>query len=299
MDDTGVDVQILNPTQGGQLLGREFKDPGLLVALCRAYNDWSAEYCSASPERLRWIAMIPLQDIEAAIEETRRAARLGAVGFYARPNPLGGRQIFSRDYFPLWAAMEAEGRPLSVHDTGSPQLESYGDRMQTHTTGHILAHPLETMVSMMALIWYGIPEHFPAFHIVHVEGDSGWLPYLMQRMEQHYDFAGNSEHPDLTMRPTEYFERNVFVAARGDERTLPATVELVGDRNLMLNTDYPHADGHWPASLDAFDKQPLSEESQTRILGTNAVRAFGLEDEFKNHPGYRAEKKKGLFSFLR
>ena len=43
MDETGVDVQILYPTVGGQLLGRPFRDPELLLACCRAYNDWSRE----------------------------------------------------------------------------------------------------------------------------------------------------------------------------------------------------------------------------------------------------------------
>ena len=56
MNREGVDVQVLYPTVGGQLLGREFKDPALLAACCRAYNDWSAEYSATAPERLRWAA---------------------------------------------------------------------------------------------------------------------------------------------------------------------------------------------------------------------------------------------------
>ena len=39
MDEHGVDVQVLYPTVGGQLLGREFHDAELLAACCRAYND--------------------------------------------------------------------------------------------------------------------------------------------------------------------------------------------------------------------------------------------------------------------
>jgi predicted TIM-barrel fold metal-dependent hydrolase len=71
MDAEGVDVQIIYPTVGGQLLGREFKDPELLAACCRAYNDWSAAYCDAAPARLRWAAMLPLQAPALAIAEAR------------------------------------------------------------------------------------------------------------------------------------------------------------------------------------------------------------------------------------
>src|SRR6202011_6410208 len=53
MDEQGVDVQIVYPTAAGQMLGREFRDPKLLAACCRAYNDWSADYCSKDPKRLR------------------------------------------------------------------------------------------------------------------------------------------------------------------------------------------------------------------------------------------------------
>jgi len=277
MDDQGVDVHILYPTVGGQLLGREFRDPELLAACCRAYNDWSAEYCRAAPQRLRWAAMLPLQDVQLAIAEARRAAANGAAAFYVRPNPIQGRNLYHRDHFPLWAAIEALDRPISIHDSGSPHLPSYGERMDTHTTGHILAHPFEAMCAMMSLIWYGVFEHFPRLTVVHVEADAGWLPYLLQRMEQHWEFSGNAEHPDLTMRPTEYFRRNVFVACRGDEMTLPAAVQLAGDDNIVFNTDYPHPDGTWPWGMERLDAQPIGAASKRKILWENGARAFRVE----------------------
>jgi predicted TIM-barrel fold metal-dependent hydrolase len=276
MTDEGVDVQVLYPTIGGQLLGREFRDTQLLAACCRAYNDWSAEYCRADAQRLRWAAMLPLQAVDLAIAEAQRAAAAGAVSFYIRPNPINGRNLCHRDYFPLWAVVERLDKPLCIHDSGSPHLPSYGDRMDTHTSGHIIAHPFEAMVAMMSLIWYGVFEHFPRLTVVHVEADAGWLPYWLQRMEQHYDFSGNAEHPDLKMRPTEYFRRNVFVACRGDEMTLRSVVELVGDDNLVFNTDYPHPDGTWPWGMERLHEQPISEASKRKILWENAARAFRL-----------------------
>ena len=276
MDDEGVDVQILYPTVGGQLLGREYRDTQLLAACCRAYNDWSAAYCAADRQRLRWAAMLPLQDVALAIAEAQRAAANGAVSFYIRPNPIAGRNLSHRDYFPLWAEIERLNTPISIHDSGSPHLPSYGDRMDTHTSGHIIAHPFEAMVAMMTLIWYGVFEHFPRLTVVHVEADAGWVPYWLQRMEQHYEFSGNAEHPDLKMRPTEYFKRNVFVACRGDEMTLRSVVELVGDDNLVFNTDYPHPDGTWPWGMQRLHEQPIPDDSKRKILWDNAARAFRL-----------------------
>ncbi len=276
MDEQGVDVQILYPTVGGQLLGRPFRDPELLAACCRAYNDWSAEYCAASPDRLRWAAMLPLQAPDLAIEEARRSAERGCVSYYVRPNPIEERNLYHQDHERLWSAIEELGRPICLHDSGSPHLPSYGDRMDTHVTGHMIAHPFEAMVAMMSLIWYGVLERHPGLTVVHVEADAGWLPYWLQRMEQHWDFSGNAEHSELQLRPTEYFLRQVYVAARGDEMTLPSVIDLVGDENVLFNTDYPHPDRTFPFGFALLEEQPISDESKRRILWDSPARAFGL-----------------------
>jgi hypothetical protein len=86
-----------------------------------------------------------------------------------------------------------------------------------------------------------------------------------------YSGPGNAEHRELKLPPTEYFKRNFFVAARGDEPTLPSVVDLVGDENVVFNTDYPHPDGTWPWGMESLGRQPISEESKRKILWDNAL----------------------------
>ena len=276
MDEQGVDVQVCYPTAAGQMLGREFRDTKLLAACCRAYNDWSLDYCSKDPSRLRASAILPMQDVEEAVKEANRAAKQGAVSFYIRPNPVAGRTLFSEAYLPLFAEIEKLGKPISTHESASASVPSFGDRMDTHVSGHILSHPFEAMAAMAGLIWYGIFEKFPKLRVVHVEADGGWVPYWLQRMEQHWNFSGNSEHEYLTRRPTEYFKSNIFVAFRGDEPTMKAAVELVGDNNFLWDTDYPHPDGTFPWGIESMLKQPIAADSKRKILWDNAVRAFNL-----------------------
>jgi len=276
MEEQGVDAQVLYPTVGGQLLGKPFNDVDLLAACCRAYNDWSLEYCSASPNQLLMSAMLPVQSPSHAIAEANRMSAAGAACFYMRPNPVEARNFYHEDLEPLWATLEEIGKPVCIHDSGSPYLPSFGDRMHTHTSGHIVAHPFEAMVAMMSLIWFGVIENHPKLKILHVEADAGWLPYWLQRMEQHCDFSGNAEHPLLKKRPTEYFKSNFLVACRGDEMTLPAAIDLVGDDYITFNTDYPHPDGTWPAGFTALENQPIGEESIRKIYWDNAARYFSL-----------------------
>ncbi len=276
MDEQGVDVQIVYPTFAGQMLGREFRDTKLLAACCRAYNDWSADFCSRAPERIKWAAILPMQAPDEAITEAHRTAKNGAISFYERPNPVRGRTLFHADYLPLWAEVEKLGLPISTHDSASSSVPSFGDRMDTHVSGHILSHPFEAMAAMVGLIWYGVIEKFPKLKVVQVEADGGWVPYWLQRMEQHWDFSGNSEHEYLKRRPTEYFKSNFWVAFRGDEPTMKAAVDLLGDDNFLWDTDYPHPDGTFPWGIAAILKQPIPAESKRKILWDNAVKAFNL-----------------------
>lgn len=274
MDEEGVDIQVIYPTVGGQILGKPFKDTELLHATCRAYNDWSLEYCATNPERLFMAAMLPVQAPDLAVDEAKRSAQLGARCFYIRPNPADGRNLSHDDYSQLWSALEELDMPVCLHDSGSPYLPSYGDRMETHTSGHILAHPFEAMSAMMTLIWFGTIERHPKLKVVHVEADAGWLPYWLQRMEQHWGFSGNAEHPELKKEPTAYFKSNFLVACRGDEMTLPAACDLVGDDYITFNTDYPHPDGTWPTGMKDLEAQPISDESKRKIFWDNAARYF-------------------------
>ena len=276
MDKEGVDAQVLYPTVGGQILGKPFKDTELLAAVCRAYNDWSLEHCGIAPDRLCMAAMLPIQDPVLAIEEAQRTAQKGASCFYVRPNPVQGRNLYHESYESLWTALEELNRPVCIHDSGSPYWPSFGERMETHTSGHIIAHPFEAMVAMMSLIWYGVIENHPNLKIVHVEADAGWLPYWLQRMEQHWGFSGNAEHPALKKRPTEYFKSNFIVACRGDEMTLPSVCQLVGDDYISFNTDYPHPDGTWPQGMANLEEHPLPEASIRKIFWDNAAPLFGL-----------------------
>ena len=276
MDDQGVDAQVIYPTVGGQLLGKPFHDPELLAACCRAFNDWSLEYCAHDTERLRMAAMLPIQSVDHAIEEARRTSEKGAACFYVRPNPVAGRNLYHEDYEPLWDTIEDIGKPICLHDSGSPYLPSFGERMDTHTAGHIIAHPFEAMVAMMSLIWFGVIERHPRLKVVHVEADAGWLPYWLQRQEQHFDFSGKAEHPQLNRRPTEYFKTNFLVAARGDEMTLPAAIDLVGAEYMTFNTDYPHPDGTFPFGMADLEQQPISDDARRKIFWDNAAPLFGL-----------------------
>ena len=78
LDRGGLECTVLYPTAG--LAIGWVREPGLAVALCRAYNDFFHHELAAASPRLKGVALLPLQDPAAAVAELRRARGLGAVG---------------------------------------------------------------------------------------------------------------------------------------------------------------------------------------------------------------------------
>src|SRR5207247_974162 len=62
MEQEGVDIAVLYPTGGLSLIARDNLDPQLSLALCQAYNNWIYEFCQYSPDRLKFVAMLPVHD---------------------------------------------------------------------------------------------------------------------------------------------------------------------------------------------------------------------------------------------
>ncbi len=129
MDAMGVDQALLYPTwfaEGFFLV----RDPDVAYALARAYNDWILDFCRTAPERLFAAAILPLQNMDFALEEIQRVARLPSFrAVFIRPMFLEDRYLNHPYYDPLWAELERLGITAAVHATPglwNPEWTSHG-----------------------------------------------------------------------------------------------------------------------------------------------------------------------------
>jgi predicted TIM-barrel fold metal-dependent hydrolase len=129
MDAMGVDQAFLYPTwfaEGFHLV----EDPDVAYALARAYNNWIADFCKAGPDRLFAAAMVPLQNMDYAVEELRRVSKIPCVrGAFIRPMFIEGRYFTHPYYDPLWAELQSLGITAAVHPTAglwNPEWTSHG-----------------------------------------------------------------------------------------------------------------------------------------------------------------------------
>jgi predicted TIM-barrel fold metal-dependent hydrolase len=245
------------------------------AALANAYNRWVYDFCAASRERLRPIAVISLHDVPTAIEEVRRCATQNFVGVFVRPNPIYGRTIGHPDYHPLFRVLEELQLPLGIHEGQISHLPTLGqDRVITQGSLHCMSHPFEQMAAMVSLLEHEVLLKFPKLHVLYLEaGTPLWVPYWLNRLDAerklYRDKAGNSQP-----LPSELFKRQCWVTCEVDDPFLAQTIACMGDTRLMLSTDYPHAESPYPNSVKEFTTQKIGDESRMRIGHDNIKAAY-------------------------
>jgi len=284
MDQEGIDVAVLFGTYIGLTLPN-LADPGLAVAVARAYNDWLAEFCAAAPDRLKGVALVPLQDVPAAIAELERAtSRLGHITAML-PTNLHGKNLDHPDFYPFYDAAQQLGVPLSVHaGVGHNGLPGhYGtqnagsERFDRFFFTHLVAFPFEQMIATACVVCGGVLDRFPGLRIGFFEAGVGWLPYWLQRMDEHYERL-RPQVPLLTRPPSEHVRGDrFFISCDPDEETLPDVVARVGEDRILYASDYAHWDSNFPNSVRYIaENLNLSDTAKAKILGGNAARFLGL-----------------------
>lgn len=281
LDKERIRLTVLFPSAA---LVAGYLEPGFAAAMMRAYNSWIADWCRTDPTRLKFSASVALFDIDDAIAEAQRAVGdLGAVAVTVRPNPAGGMRLDHPSREPLYAAVAELGVPLVIHEsTGDPNTAG-GDRYggmatpESYTFNHVISHPFEQMMGMMALLCGGVLERHPALKVGFFEAGCSWVPYWLARMDDHF------EHPKLggymtglNLKPSEYFERQCVVSCDPGDPTIPLAVQGLGAHKILFATDYPHFDSSGGAVNDFISVADFGEPERRRILWENIVEFYGL-----------------------
>jgi len=115
-------------------VGRRSQRPRTRMAYCRVYNDWIADFCRHSPNRLYGVAHISLMDVDAAIMEVKRIAKLGLKSVMLTPFPANGKAYGDMYYDPFWAVAQEIGIPVGLHVIARPDF--HGSQWYQHPTFH-------------------------------------------------------------------------------------------------------------------------------------------------------------------
>lgn len=253
-------------------------DPNLEALGCRIFNRWLSDYCSSAPERLIGVAQIPVKNIDRCLEELRvsREAGIRAINF---PAPRSDFPAYNDPlYEPFWSACEDLDLTLCSHvGGGDPALGESGPG------GHALRMAESNWLARRALwqmIFGGVFERHPRLRLVFTEQRARWVTETLPELESIYYSDMLTIDRSALQPPSVYWSANCFVAGSMMAPFEVALRDEIGLRNLLWGGDYPHPEGTWPRTLDhlRYTFADVPEDETRMLLGSNAIRVFGLDE---------------------
>jgi len=162
-----------------------------------------ADYCSASP-RLLGAGLLAPHDVDAAVDEVHRCIEsLGFATVFMLPGLVNGRAWHDPVYDPIWRTCEQLGVPFCFHGGGQNYLRpdytlDFDNLMMWHTFGQ----PVGIMAMTVSITAGGVLQRFPQLRVGLLEGNCGWAPWLLDRLDEHWEWVGDKDAPGLDRRPS-------------------------------------------------------------------------------------------------
>ena len=274
----------------GSPVGREM-EPGLRLAICRAYNNAAAAAQKKYPDRFIGTAIVPFGDVEESCREAEYAVKeLGLKAITISGN-WQGRNYDSIELFPFWKTVSELDVPLYVHHNpffcgvrrGPTQVIEHlpttytigWERMRRLHINNYLGFAFEYMMGMASLTLGGVLEHFPNLKFCFFEAGGSWLPWTMYTLDRVYKVEPQCAR--CSERPSDLIRRSCYVAVEPDEGPVVQAVQAIGSENFIVGSDYPHPPSTYPNTVAGIESmEGLSPKDKENILGGNLQRLFKI-----------------------
>ncbi len=275
-DIDGVSGEVLYATYAMQLY--VMQDAELQEAAFNAYNAWLAEMCSQAPDRLVGLALISVYNVDHAVKALQRWAKRGLRGAMIAAVPPQGTEYSDALYDPFWSAAEEIGVPISIHTLTSNRKPNPRFNREVKGAAGYPENPMEVMLTLGEILTSPLLDRHPRVKLVLAEADTGWLPWLLARVDRGHERYARQNGIHTELKPSEYFHRN-FSAAFIMDRVGVFTREFTGVDNLMWSSDYPHTDSTWPRSRESIehDFAGVPDADRVKMTCTNAARLYGFD----------------------
>ena len=279
MDIEGIDVAVLYPTRGLQVLSEPNMEPKFAAALARAYNDWLYDFCEKNPHRLLGAGMISPFDVDEAVAEVKRCVKeLGFRAIFMRSTVLNGRNWYDDYYQPLWSTLEELEIPIGFHESSSSAGRQTGDIFEPNfMLRRAVAQPMEQMLGLVSICSGGVLARHPKLRVAFLEANCTWLPWLLWRLDEGWEREADIWAKDLTIKPSDYFKRQCFVSVEPDEAGVKYVIDYIGTDRLVFSTDYPHGDSKFPNAVESFLTLNITAEDKRKILWDDCAEFYRVK----------------------
>jgi len=238
--------------------------------LVRYLNDEIAAMVGRAPQRLVGLGAVPLQDVDAAIDElnyVQKQLRFSGVEIASHVN---GTSIGDPRFEPFFAAAAEMGAAIFVH-----ALRPAGqDRIVGPFSEQVVCFPGDIALACASMITGGVAARHPGLRIAFSHG-GGAMAMLLPRLVHAWQMTPKArealkESPAATARRF-FYDQLVFDAAAA--RLL---IERFGASQIMVGSDYPFVMGDRDP-VGALERLKLPNDAHHAISAGNARRFLGLK----------------------
>jgi len=282
LDKYGPMVQVL--TLGAPPI-EAVADPEQAVDLARIANDEMAELVAKYPDRfVSAIASLPMNNIDAALEETDRAIndlKFRGIQLYT---PTNGKPIDQDEFLPLYEKMADYNYPIWLHPVRERAAPDYiGEPTSKYQIFGIFGWPYETTAAMTRLIFKGILEKYPNLKII-THHCGAMVPFFEQRIATGYDMNEmvlKARAKSRLRKPVlEYYRMFYGDTAIHSKAGIACGYEFFGPEHILFGTDMPYDNElgfrFVRQDMEAIEQLDIPDEAKKRIFADNARQLLRL-----------------------
>jgi len=295
MNANGVLASMNFPTMAGfnARTFTESRDKEIAHVMLQAYNDWVIdEWCAAYPGRFIPQGIVPMWDLDLAVQEVHRIGQKGcrSVSFLETPHVQGFPSFLSGHWDPMIQALCDENIVLSLHiGAGFDVIRKAPEAPVDHLI--VLACQISA-ITAQDLLFGPTLRRFPDLKVALSEGGIGWIPFYFDRVDRHYENQAWLHHDEDFggKLPSEVFQEHILACYITDPSGLRLR-DRIGVDIIAWECDYPHTDTTWPDSpefaMKEFVDAGVTDEEIDKITWQNACRFFDW-DPFAHTPKEQA-----------
>jgi hypothetical protein len=272
--DMGLDEAMLFPNFG-LLWERRLSDslPALHTNM-GAWNRWCSAVQSEGGGALHPVAHLTLRDLDWLDAQLRDLAAGGVSFAMIAPALVDGKPLSHPSHDRAWASFIEHGVTPCFHVADQPRI--FDDAWYTDDEEIGLVNVVESVflytpvaLAITDLIVNGTLEKFPDLHLGVVELSAVWVPLYLMMLDGSIRFVSKLNGKTiakLSMEPSEYFRRQVRVAAFSYEQ--PTRLMNQSGDLFMACSDYPHSEGTATILAD-YEQQHCDPATQPGLYGGN------------------------------
>ncbi|GAA2425007.1 amidohydrolase family protein [Streptomyces glaucus] len=266
MDSQGVDIQVVSPSPSHY---HYWADEETAEKVYRLANEATAAHCSAAPDRLRGLGLVPLQHPEHLVRALDHALDQGLLGVEVSSH-APGRELSDPAYEPFWSRAEETGAIVFLHPFGC----TLDERLDRWYLSNTVGQPVENAVALSHLIFSGVLDRHPALTLVAAHG-GGYLPTHIGRSDHAWS-ARSDAAAGCAHLPSSYLRRLYFDSLVHDPHVLRELVRAAGADRVLLGSDFPFDMGA-EDPVGALRAAHLTDAAFEAVRGANAAALLSLE----------------------